>query len=295
MEFSVKIAPDADGYTGRECPNCEKYFKITFGTGLPGATDCHCPYCNHVAPQTSFWTKPQVDYAKSVALNKITRDFLAQLKKVERRPDPRALISIGITVKGSPTPIAHYTEQQLEERVTCASCTMAYTIYGAFGFCPDCGVHNSLQIVNANFDLIVKTLDLANHAAPDIAAKLVENALEDAVAAFDGFGREHFAGQPYKVSFQNIEGARATLLRDAKFDLGGTLDVAQWQFVAEQFQKRHLLAHKMGIVDQEFIDKTGGPPSRLGRKVVISDDDVRTLVGYLRSLADHLYHGIARV
>ena len=54
MEFSVNIEADEAGYTGRECPKCEKYFKIKFGTGLPEATECHCPYCNHIGPQDEF-------------------------------------------------------------------------------------------------------------------------------------------------------------------------------------------------------------------------------------------------
>ncbi len=107
MEISVKIEPDADGYTGRECPTCEKYFKIKFGTGLPGSPPCHCPYCNHTGPQEEFWTKQQIEYARSVAMYQVSGQFLKQLKKLERRPDPRAMISIGMTVNGSPTPIAH--------------------------------------------------------------------------------------------------------------------------------------------------------------------------------------------
>ena len=61
MEFSVNIEADEAGYTGRECPKCEKYFKIKFGTGLPEATECHCPYCNHIGPQDEFWTKQQIE------------------------------------------------------------------------------------------------------------------------------------------------------------------------------------------------------------------------------------------
>lgn len=294
MEFSVTIKPDADGYTGRECPTCERYFKIKFGTGLPGATKCHCPYCNHVGPQTEFWTKQQIEYAKSVAVNKISGQLLSQMKQMERRPDPRALFSIGITVKGSPTPIAYYSEKQLEEQVTCSSCTLEYTIYGAFGFCPDCGIHNSLQIVNANFDLLLKTLDLANTADADLSKKLVENALEDAVSCFDGFGREHCANQPYKISFQSIDGAREKLQREANLDISATLNQDQWKFVCEQFQKRHLLAHKMGIIDSDFVSKTGYPSSLLGRKVAVPEADVRSLVTYLRVIADMLYRGVMR-
>ncbi|CAB3665894.1 hypothetical protein [Achromobacter kerstersii] len=294
MKFSVKIDPDVDGYTGRECPVCEKYFKIKFGTGLPGDPDCHCPYCNHSGPQNEFWTKRQIEFAQSDAMNQLSGQFLKGLKKLERRPDPRALVSIGISVKGRPTPIVYYKEDDLEERVTCSACTMEYTIYGAFGFCPDCGTHNSLQIANANFDLVLKVLDLAQSAPADLAATLINNALEDAVSCFDGFGREHCAPKPFKISFQSIDAAKDRLLRETGFDLSASLDAAAWIFVSTQFQKRHLLAHKLGIIDAEYIGKTGSPPSLLGRKVTITDAEVRTLIGHLRILAGALVQSLPR-
>ncbi|MDP1968937.1 MAG: hypothetical protein Q8K31_07110 [Burkholderiaceae bacterium] len=295
MDVSVKIEPDVDGYTGRECPACERYFKIKFGTGLPGEPDCHCPYCNHTGPQSVFWTKQQIAYAQSVAIRQLSGRFLKQLKRLEHRPDPRALFSIGITVEGSPTPIAYYREEELEERVTCAACTMEYTIYGAFGFCPDCGVHNSLQIVKANLEMVLKVLDLAQEAPVDIASKLIDNALEDAVSSFDGFGREHCGTLPFKISFQSIDGAQDKLLRETGFDLANSLDASAWGFVTEQFQKRHLLAHRLGIIDADYVSKTGCAPSLLGRKVTITDGDVRTLVTRLQILAEALYCGVPRI
>ena len=293
MEMTVRIEPDADGYVGRECPTCKKYFKIKPGTGLPGAVPCHCPYCNHVGPPNEFFTEDQIDYAKSVMLNKLTGDFLSSLRRLERRPDPRAFISIGISVKGSPTPIIRYAEKELEERVTCAACTLQYTIYGVFAHCPDCGVHNSLQIANASFDVIIKTIDLAKSASADIAVKLIENALEDAVSCFDGFGREQCSALTFRISFQNIEGARDKLVKEIGLDIASPYP-AIWKFVCEQFQKRHLLAHKMGIIDSEFIARTGAPPALLGRKVTFSEQDVRALINELRLMADRLYQGVAR-
>lgn len=295
MRLSVPIKADADGFTGRECPTCERYFKIKFGTGIPGATDCHCPYCNHAGPHTEFWTKQQIAYAKSVAVNKLSRHLLSRLKKMERRPDPRAFISIGIKVKGNPTPVAYYSEKQLEERVACSVCALEYTIYGAFGYCPDCGVHNSAQILSANYDVVLKTLDLALTARGDVQAKLVENALEDAVSCFDGFGREHCAKQPCKISFQNIDAAKERLLRETRFDISASLTAGDWKFVSDQFQKRHLLAHKLGIVDSEFVAKTGCSPSLIGRKVTILESDVRTLIAHLRTMANALHRSITRV
>jgi hypothetical protein len=72
-QFSIPIPRDENGYLGRECPECERYFKITPGTGLTGDDlPCQCPYCGHSAPQDQFFTKAQIEYAKSVAINKVT-------------------------------------------------------------------------------------------------------------------------------------------------------------------------------------------------------------------------------
>lgn len=40
--MQVMINSDADDYTEHECPTCEKYFKIKFGTGLLCEPDFHC-------------------------------------------------------------------------------------------------------------------------------------------------------------------------------------------------------------------------------------------------------------
>lgn len=292
MNFSITVRPDASGYTGRECPRCRRYFKIKFGTGLPNSTDCHCPYCNHVAPQTQFWTEQQIEYAKSVALNKITSDFLSQLKRIERRPNPRSFLSIGITVRGSPIPIAYYSEMELEEQVECSVCALQYTIYGAFGFCPDCGSHNSLQIVQANFEVVLKTIQLAQTASKDVKQRLIENALEDTVSCFDGFGREQCAGLPFNVSFQSIDSAQKKLLRELGVDISAGLTTDQWNFVCEQFQKRHLLAHKLGVIDAEYVAKTGSALAFVGRKVAITEADVRSLVDHMRTIASTLYGAV---
>lgn len=294
MEFSVKIDPDEDGNIGRECPECEKYFKIKFGTGIPDATDCHCPYCNHIGPHDEFWTKEQIEYAQSVALNKISGDLLNSLKKMEVKPNRNQFISIGIEVRGTPTPITYYSEKELEEKVECKNCTLQYTIYGSFGYCPDCGIHNSKQILEANFDLVMKILDLASSAEDEIKSKLVENALEDCVSAFDGYAREHCFDKYKKISFQNIEMARRKVLTDHGVDIASGLDEEQWEFTINQFQKRHLLAHKMGIIDEEYIKKVSGGQSMLGRKVSISESDVRKLVKNLKVVAGNLYDGLPR-
>lgn len=294
MDLSIKINADKEGYTGRECFECEKYFKIKFGTGLLDAIDCHCPYCNYIGPQDKFWTKKQIEYAQSVALNRVSGDLLKSMKKLEMKPNRNQLVSIGIKVKGQSTPISYYTEDELEEKITCDNCTLEYTIYGAFGFCPDCGIHNSKQIVDANFLLVLKILDLASTTTNEIMSKLIENALEDCISVFDGYARELSAGLYKKISFQNIEAAHIRLLLDHNIDISNGLNPNQWLFIVGQFQKRHLIAHKMGIMDKEYINRINGSPDLIGRKVDITEENVRKLILHLQTVTKNLFNDIKR-
>lgn len=301
-QFSISIPADEKGYTGRECPypECLGYFKIKFGTGLKGDDlPCHCPYCGHIDGQDKFFTKEQIEYAKSVALNRITGALIKDIKTLEFEHRPQRGFGIGISLKveGLPHPIHYYREKQLETEVVCEKCTLEYTIYGVFGFCPDCGVHNSLQIFNKNLDLARKMITLAASHEPTIAEQLIINALEDCVSLFDGFGREicktHMskAIAPEKVttlSFQNIDRARDRVRELFSFDLSEGLLTDEWAFVIRCFPKRHLYAHKMGVADQAYIDVTGESSAILGHKIHVHADEVMKLIEILKRISVQL-------
>jgi hypothetical protein len=302
--FSIPIKPDEDGFTGRECPNppCEGYFKVEFGTGLKGSNlPCHCPYCGHVASHDQFWTKEQVEYARSAALRKVTDAIHKDLKKLEfdHRPK-RGGFGIGLSLKvkpGRPVPIRYYREKKLETVVVCDKCTLRYSVYGVFAFCPDCGQHNSLQILNKNLELVDKMLDLAAASNGDLRESLTENALEDCVSSFDAFGRElcrvyaHSAADPAKavaISFQNLEGAKRHVSIQFGLDLAGGLDTDEWKATVRGFQKRHLLSHKMGVVDDDYIRKSGDTLAVVGRRISVDEAEVCQLVQLVSKLGQHL-------
>ena len=153
--IGVAIPKDENGYLGRECPlaECEGYFNINPGTGLTGEDlPCHCPYCGHTGAPNTFWTKDQIEYAKSVVLRDITNALRMSVR--------------------------HYLEQSLETAVTCDQCRLDYSVFGVFGFCPDCRTHNSLQILIENLSLTRKQLALADTVSePELRRHLVEDAL----------------------------------------------------------------------------------------------------------------------
>lgn len=300
-QISISIPLDENGFMGRECPDCERYFKIKPGTGLVGENlPCHCPYCGHSDPQDHFWTKAQIEYAQSIAARKVMAAVQKDLKKLEFDIKPRGAFGIGISMSvepGSLPSVRHYAEKHLETDVICDHCTLFYTIYGVFAFCPDCRTHNSTQILGTNLELAEKLLSLAGQTDTDVAQQLVADALENAVSAFDGFGREacrvHAAKaiDPSKaeaMSFQNLGGAQKNLRTLFGFDVVSGVQPDEWKFLCQSFQKRHLFAHKMGIVDQHYVDVTADMGAAVGRKIVVTGDEVKRLLLLVRQLGNFL-------
>lgn len=299
--FQVEIPVDDEGFLGRECPNseCLGYFKIEPGTGLEGENlRCRCPYCGFVGDHQDFWTQDQIEYVTSV-LGKAVADELSQaLKKLERKPQRGELFSIGIEVETKPYPIQYYAEKELERDLICDNCTLHYSIYGVFGFCPDCGVHNSWQIFQASRDVVERMLEMAGPAEPEIARQLVENAVEDAVSIFDGYGRElcrvnaEDATTPDRVrhmSFQNINRATKILEQEFDIDLSAPLEEEEWRRLKIGFEKRHVLAHRMGVIDERYVERTGASEELIGREVPLNAEEVEAMLGSVGRLAEHLH------
>lgn len=299
---TVSIPNDEDGFLGRECPKseCKGYFKIKPGTGLTGPDlKCHCPYCGSPGDSSEFNTEEQLEYAKSVVVRQAMAALTQDLKQLELRHPPRGSFGIGLSLKvevGQPIPLHQYREKALETHVTCSDCTLEYAIYGVFGYCSDCRVHNSLQILARNQELIAKQIALAQSLPePDLARHLLEDALENCVSAFDGFGREAcrvragMSSKPEKVSkisFQSLDDASAKLQELFGIALDTTIDLADWTTVHRVFMKRHLLAHRAGVVDAKYIAQTSDPQAVVGRRVSVVQAEIFEALRVTRALAE---------
>lgn len=296
-QISIPLSPDEEGYIGRECPvkTCLGYFKITPGTGVKGPAPCHCPYCGHSGAHNTFFTPEQIEYAKSVAIRRITDALHQDLKALEFDHKPQGAFGIGLSMKvtrSAPHPISFYREKQLETKVTCDKCALRFAIYGVFGWCPDCGAHNSLQILSKNLELARKELALAASVEAELAEHLVGDALENVVSTFDGFGREICSKKGTDIRFQNMTGARRRVHDAFGFDFADGLSVDAWMDICRVFQKRHLLAHKMGVIDDDYVQKANDPDARAGRLIRVTQEEVSLAIGLIETLAQRLFQGL---
>jgi len=54
------------------------------------------------------------------------------------------------------------------------------------------------------------------------------------------------------------------------------------------FQKRHLLAHSEGIVDEKYIQKSGDSNYKIGQKIVVKEKDIKTIVTLINKIVNEI-------
>lgn len=306
IEINVPLVLDQNGYFGRECPqdNCKKYFKVMPGTGIQGVDQCICPYCGYKGSTQEFFTQDQKKRVGSVARNLANDIIFRELKKMEFDYTPQGRSGIGMRFhveKGAPIPLHVYSEKDLETYVTCANCSLKYAIYGVFAYCPDCGEPNTLQIFHENIKVIHRVIEWAKSTDPILTQNLIENSFEDCVSTFDGFGRElchlhrtksKIPDRVHKINFQNLESAKKNFKMHFNLDLDQGLSREEWLIANMCFLKRHLLAHKLGIVDEDYIRRSGDTNATIGKKVYITSEDTLALIPIIEKLAGNMVESL---
>lgn len=62
----------------------------------------------------------------------------------------------------------------------------------------------------------------------------------------------------------------------------------EWTNVALCFKKRHLIAHKLGVMDEQYVRTANDPEAVAGRKVRLAKADVDGLNRLIGRIGDHL-------
>lgn len=296
--FQISIPKDEDGYIGRECLECKRYFKLKLGTGLP-TQYCHCPYCEYEGDQNTFWTQDQLDYVQSlgkqIAYEKLVEPLLDNLTKSFKNLESSTRggflqIKVNTTRTKPFFPIKYYNESELETLLTCDNCKLEFAIYGVFSRCPDCSHLNAFSIFQKSIEVCKKQIELFSQFPHDKDVELanLKFILSNAISSFDGLGKElrkkligKFPDKP-KNLFQNIDELEKVLLQNFTLDIKTQL--SNFPFLRQMFQVRHVFEHNMGVVDNDFIKKVPALNYLIDRKYPLTLTEVQTFLGLLIDL-----------
>lgn len=313
----VQIHLDEKGYIDRQCPSeeCRAEFKV-LRQDWEHKVQAHvsyCPICRFEAARTEWNTDAQKEHLREAAIahlkSTVGRAMQQDAHEFNRRQSRGGLISMSMSVKPSQLPILIPPQagQALRQEFDCEACSCRYSSIGAAFFCPACG-HNSAQstfaaAIRAVRDsvLILSRIRSAveeaadKDAAENTVRQLLENGLVKLVASFQRFAEATFhelpnasAFQVRKNLFQNLNES-SSLWRNATgkgFD--DFLTQTELSELHRFFQQRHLLAHREGIVDEDYLTRTSDTSYSIGQKLVVKDQMVLRLAELVEKLSQAL-------
>lgn len=309
IKLDVEFISDNKGYWDRECPQCKQIFKVNledWKEKLQQSKEVHCPFCNCVAPSDSWWTQDQIDVIQNRAENfaqKLIRDRLdCELKKLTRLN--RRNFPIKITYK-SLAPVTFINNpipqrEAWEIEVECEHCDTRYSVIGNAYFCPCCG-HNSIE---KTFFHSLKSIENRLNSLSDIEQALVptlgknearsarnhllERMVGEVVSTFQSFlckKCESLSGKTFRVNdFQIIEKGNSHLYSSLGQKYENWLTEKELTYMEIMFQRRHLLEHNGGIVDEKYLNKTSDSSYLIGQRIVVQQADVLNLLEIIRTV-----------
>ncbi|MEX0754976.1 MAG: hypothetical protein WD556_07655 [Actinomycetota bacterium] len=298
VPIQIGLPTDEKGLTGRQCPSCQRYFKLKFGTGLP-VEITHCPYCGREADSSEYLTPEQLEYVRTATIPEINRsvigpmmrDFGASLQRSARQASRNSPVGFEIKLdyRENHVPIAHYRERELETSVTCDNCSLEFAVYGVFASCPDCTEMNATAIFRKSLEAATRRLGVYEDAE-DAAAReaVLADAIIDSVGAFDAVGKELrrrypdiFPNRPANL-FQNLDALEAALVKLDRGTIAEALGDDAFDQLRLVFQVRHLYIHNLGVVDEAAVDRAPALRSFVGRKYPLNREVVAAFLPLLQ-------------
>jgi hypothetical protein len=318
LRISTRIPPDAEGFFGRECPSCERQFRVYMADARAFEGDAlFCPYCGTHAPTDQYWTKEQIAYARSHARRQFHQRLHRELERFAKGLEFRGpLLSMTTQVKGTPPSVRPLVERSFKRAVACERCGARFTVYGLAYYCPFCGLRGPFGVLAENLNALRRQLRLphtlralvppehqdALHEMAESGAfeQILDDCLENAVTAFETCWKQatHLVVNPNgdpdrraKLSkriancYQNVERGRELALEQLGTDIFAPLSQAEYQRLDELFQCRHVVTHNSGIIDEKFAQATGRPSSDVGTRLRIEESGIEELLDLVERVA----------
>jgi len=313
QKVSVPISTDEHGYIDKQCPSeeCEFLFKVNNEDWSEIFKDeaVWCPQCRHEAPADQWFTIEQIEHAKKEATammqGQINNALHSGAHKFNRRQPKNSFISMSMKVQGGTRrthAIPAKAAEAMQLEITCGACDAHFAVIGSAYFCPACG-HNSvtqtyadslkkIRVKKDSVSIIRQALieSLGKDEAELTCRSIIETCISDGVVAFQKYceGLYSVYGEPPFNAFQRLEQGSVLWEQAIQKSYNNWLTSEELSQLNVLYQKRHILAHNEGIVDDKYINNSNDNTYKVGQRIVISNKDVEVLLSCLEKLGSGL-------
>lgn len=294
IEVNVPLEGDSEGYLDKECPaeTCRFGFKVHGDDWnarvRPEAV--HCPMCRHQAPKGEWHTQAQVEAATRYAFS-YAKGRMQRALRGEMGPSSSPLLPVSAS-------------EPMRLRASCEACGCRYSYIGSAFFCPACGHNSAVATFARSMENARRAASIRGQLAgvldaddAENAARLLrEKAMADIVMSMQRLAERVWDDlpepkpTPRRNVFQRLDDAGALWLGATGAGFDSILPVADLARMRLYYQRRHLLAHCEGMVDADYLTRSGDAAFTLGQRITV---DKASLLDFA-SLAERLGSGIAR-
>lgn len=235
-------------------------------------------------------------------MEELDKSFGRLARSTQNNPFLRITYTPGRKVTFLNSPIGQM--EQWETEICCEKCGTHYSVIGAAYFCPCCGHNSAVNSFNDSLDSIKKMLDslgdmkamltkkYGRDAAETMCRSLLESSIGDMVSAFQKFASCKYDALTGKTSsgnaFQRVEEGSRLFEKETGRKYSDWLSLGELNSMKVMFQRRHLLEHNNGMVDQLYLDKSQDTSYSLGQRIVVKVSDAYALLDVVRKLGNGL-------
>ena len=256
----------------------------------PRSKQTVCPYSGIIAEDQDFTHPDDVKAAQKLvehaAMADIENTIHDMLHNLEREFSSSKSVKIKSSPRPAPKPRPRFSRRDLLRELVCDHCGRDYGVYAIGLFCPDCGAPNLRLHFARETEIVAQQIALADaqDSHQELAYRLMGNAHEDVLTAFEAtlkavyfYGRNQLDSQvpeakPVRNDFQNIEIARRRFA-ELSLDPFSPLSSEQLTVLDLNIQKRHIIGHNLGVMDEKFADRAAN--ARVGETIHVVGEDIR--------------------
>jgi hypothetical protein len=284
------LPADKTGLWGRSCPKCKSYFRTD---GIERYM--FCPYCDCHAPAATFTTENQLAF-----LNR-----QRELWNVAFEGGDNVTIDLDGIGSELPQNRPSWTprEQQQQFHFVCEKCRAKSDVLGEYASCPKCSYRNSLVVFERHWEALDTEFRQAEAGLKERHERERKwgDLLPRFVSTFEAMAADVRAQllkfpmttkrrkEVENLSFQRIREAEEALRTWFGMEIFKGLRVEDGEFLNREFNRRHLLIHKAGRVDEEYIQKTGDDSVKINQTIRVRSNEITRLSGLILQCANNLF------
>lgn len=282
--LATYLISDREGFFGRVCPSCKSYFRTN-----SLKKKLICPYCSHKDDNGSYTTENQRRFMSACSSTSLEA-------RIKRR---KTFLDTGDIIRTLPNnkPGWVYAEENQQHTFSCGKCKeygipIAFNILGEFGNCPSCGQRNYMAVFQNKMQFLERQFleKDASIKEPRLLAEEMKRLLSDCVSQFDALANDikkqllRIPSTPSRkerlnrLSFQSILNANEFLKDLFGIEILDGFAEEDLTFLNKMFNRRHLVVHTGGRVDDKYLKNTNDASVRLNQVIRVEISEIRRLI-----------------